>query len=88
MFDKATRTLMAMLFELSTVDEIDGKLDDGRRWSVNCRRPTPFLDYTFYDGYISGSYQDFRGDTLDETLDKMNAWLADDSVIVVCEVMA
>lgn len=41
MFDKSTRTLMAMLFERTTVDEIDGKLDDGRRWSVNCRRPTP-----------------------------------------------
>lgn len=48
----------------------------------------PFLDYAFYDGYIAGAYQDFRGDTLDETLDKMNAWLADDSVIVVCEVTA
>ena len=88
MFDKATRTLRAMLFERSTVDEIDGKLEDGRGWSVNCRRPTPFLDYTFYDGYIAGAYADFRGDTLDETLDKMNAWLADDAVIVVCEVTA
>ena len=88
MFDKSTRTLMAMLFDRSTVDEIDGKLEDGRGWSVNCRRPTPFLDYTFYDGYIAGAYADFRGDTLDETLDKMNAWLADDAVIVVCEVTA
>lgn len=86
MFDKSTRTLMAMLFDRSTVDEIDGKLEDGRGWSVNCRRPTPFLDYTFYDGYIAGAYADFRGDTLDETLDKMNAWLADDTVIVVFEV--
>ena len=88
MFDKSTRTLMAMLFDRSTVDEIDGKLEDGRGWSVNCLRPTPFLDYTFYDGYIAGAYADFRGDTLDETLDKMNAWLADDAVIVVCEVTA
>ena len=88
MFDKATRTLMAMLFERTTFDEYSGKLEDGRDWSVNCRRPNLFHDYTYYDGYIAGAYQDFRGDTLDETLDKMNAWLADDSVIVAFEVTA
>jgi hypothetical protein len=83
MFDKATRTLIAMLFERSTVDEIDGNLDDGRGYSVNCRRPTPYLDYTFYDGYIAGCYDDFRGDTLEETLDKMNAYLAAHPVAMV-----
>lgn len=80
MFDKTTRTLIAMMFERSTVDEISGKLDDGRRWDVDIRRPDLFRDYTYYDGFIAGAYgADFRGDTLDETLDKMNAWLASES---------
>ena len=88
MFDKSTRTLIAMLFERSTVNEISGKLDDGRGWSVNVRRPNLFQGCTFYDGYIAGSYQDFRGDTLEETLDKMTAWLDQETVIVVYEVTA
>lgn len=79
MFDKSTRTLMAMLFERSSVDEISGKLEDGRRWEVNISRPNLFRGYTHYDGYIAGAYsEDFRGDTLEETLDKMDAWLAED----------
>lgn len=78
MFDKSTRTLMAMMFERSTVDEINGKLEDGRRWDVNIRRPNLFRGYTYYDGCIAGAYsEDFRGDTLDETLDKMDAYLAE-----------
>lgn len=88
MFDKSTRTLMSMLFERSTINEISGKLEDGRAYAINCRRPTPFLDYTFFDGYISGSYEDFRGDTLDETLDKMNDFLSCEIVPMVCEVSA
>lgn len=82
MFDKSTRTLMAMMFERSTVDEINGKLEDGRRWDVNIRRPNLFRGYTYYDGCIAGAYiEDFRGDTLDETLDKMDDWLAEDEAI-------
>lgn len=82
MFDKATRTLMAMLSERG-FDEFSGKLEDGRGWSVNVRRPNLFQGYTFYDGYIAGCYDDFRGDTLDETLDKMNAYLAAQLVALV-----
>ena len=82
MFNKATRTLMAMLFERSTVDEIDGKMEDGRAWHVNIRRPNLFQGYTSYDGYIAGAYsEDFRGDTLEETLDKMEAWFFEDEAI-------
>ena len=82
MFNKATRTLMAMLFERSTVDEIDGKLEDGRAWHVNIRRPNLFQGYTFYDGYIAGEYSDdFRGDTLEETLDKMETWFSENEAI-------
>lgn len=82
MFNKATRTLMAMLFDRSTVDEIDGKMEDGRAWHVNIRRPNLFQGYTFYDGYIAGAYsEDFRGDTLEETLDKMEAWFSEDEAI-------
>lgn len=76
MFDKSTRTLMAMLFQRNAVDEISGKLEDGRGWSVNCRRPNLSRSETCYDGYIARCYEDFRADTLDETLDMMNAYLA------------
>ena len=76
MFDKATRTLMAMLFERGAVDEIEGKTADGSRWSVDCHRPNLFQDYTYFDGYVSGAYnEDFRGDTLEETLSKMDTWM-------------
>ncbi len=82
MFDKSTRTMMAMMFERSTVDEINGKLDDGFYWYVHIYRPNLFQGYTYYDGFIAGAYsEDFRGDTLDETLDKMDAWLAEDEAI-------
>lgn len=82
MFDKATRTLMAMLFERGAVDEIEGKTADGSRWSVDCHRPNLFQDYTYFDGYVSGAYnEDFRGDTLEETLNKMDAWLEEDEAI-------
>ena len=82
MFDKATRTLMAMLFERGAVDEIEGETADGSRWSVDCHRPNLFQDYTYFDGYVSGAYnEDFRGDTLEETLNKMDAWLEEDEAI-------
>lgn len=82
MFNKATRTMMAMLFDRSTVDEIDGKMEDGRAWHVNIRRPNLFQDYTYFDGYVSGAYNDdFRGGTLEETLDKMEAWFSADKAI-------
>lgn len=89
MFDKSTRTLIAMLFERGTINEVDGILEDGRRWSVTKHGPSLFCDYVFYSGWLAGEYrEDFRGDSAEETLDKMNAWLADDAVIVVCEVTA
>lgn len=82
MFDKSTRTLMAMLFERSAIDEISGKLDDGRRWNVTIRRRNLFRDCVSYDGCIAGAYsEDFRGDTLDETLNKLEAHLAEMSEI-------
>lgn len=75
------RTLIKMLFERGTVDEIDGKLPDGRTWSVTVHRPYLWRDYTFFDGYIAGAYsEDFRGDTLDETFAKMEAWLEEETV--------
>ena len=79
MFDKSTRTLMAMLFQRGLVTEIDGVIPDTeRRWNVCCYRPNLFRDETHYEGFISGVYgiDDFRGDTLDETLDKMEALIA------------
>lgn len=82
MFDKSTRTLIAMMFERSTVDEISGSLPDGRRWDVCIRRPNLFRDDVSYDGCITGAYSaDFRGDTLDETLDKLDAYLAEEAEI-------
>lgn len=79
MFDKSTRTLMAMMFERSTVNDISGKMEDGRGWSITCYRPNLFRDDTHYEGYIQGVYhEDFSGDTVDEALDKMQAWLAEE----------
>ena len=76
-FSKTDRTLMQMLFQRGTVTEIDGVIPGTeRRWNVCCYRPNLFRDETHYEGYISGVYgNDFRGDTLDETLDAMEALL-------------
>lgn len=82
MFDKSTRTLIAMLFERSTIDEVSGALEDGRRWDVSIHRPNLFRDDVSYEGYITGAYNtDFRGDSLDETLDKLDAYLAEETEI-------
>lgn len=82
MFDKATRTLIVMLFERGTINEVDGILEDGRRWSVTKHGPSLFCDYVFYSGWLCGEYrEDFRGDSAEETLGKMNAWLAEDEAI-------
>lgn len=87
MFDKATRTLIAMLFERGTINEVDGILEDGRRWSVTKHGPSLFCDYVFYAGWLAGEYcEAFRGDSSEETLEKMNAWLAEEIMNVVCEV--
>lgn len=76
MFDKATRTLIAMLFERGTINEVDGILVDGRRWSVTKHGPSLFCDYVFYAGWLAGEYrEDFRGDSSEETLEKMEAYL-------------
>lgn len=82
MFDKSFRTITAMQFERSIVDEVSGKLPDGRNWSITIRRPNLFRDETYYDGYIAGAYSaDFSGDTLDEAFDAMEAWLADEAEV-------
>lgn len=74
------RTLIKMLFERGAADNIEGKLPDGRTWSVTVIRPNLWCDYTFFDGYIAGAYsEDFRGDTLDETFAKMEAWLEEET---------
>lgn len=87
MFDKSTRTLIAMLFERGTINEVDGILEDGRRWSVTKHGPSLYCDFVFYSGWLAGEYrEDFHGDTLDETLEKMNAWFAEETMNVVCEV--
>ena len=72
MFDEFTRNLMAMLFERSTINEFSGRLEDGRIYTIDCRR----MDDVYFEGYIDDACQDFRGDTLDETLDKMDAYIA------------
>jgi hypothetical protein len=77
MFDTTFRALISMMFDRNTVNEISGKLDEDRSWTINVYRPTEYKSYTHYDGYIAGAYGvDFRGDTLDETMDKMEAYLA------------
>lgn len=77
MFDKSTRTLMAMLFQRSAIREFSGSLPDGRFFTVSIHRAELWRDDPSYDGYIAGAYSaDFVGDTLDETLNKMDAYLA------------
>ena len=77
-FTKTDRTLMAMLFARGVVTEIDGVIPGTeRRFNVCCYRPNLFRAEEHYEGYISGVYgEDFRGDTLDETLDAMEAYMA------------
>ena len=80
MFDKSTRTLIAMLLERDAVNSISGSLEDGRCWTVSIHRPNLFRDNVTYDGCIAGAYSaDFTGSTLDETLGKMAAYLADEA---------
>ena len=89
MFDKSTRTLIAMLFERGTINEVDGILEDGRRWSVTKHGPSLYCDFVFYSGWLAGEYrEDFHGDSAEETMEKMNAWFAEETMIVVCEVTA
>lgn len=87
MFDKSTRTLIAMLFERGTINEVDGILEDGRRWSVTKHGPSLYCDFVFYSGWLAGEYrEDFHGDSAEETMKKMNAWFAEETMNVVCEV--
>lgn len=77
MFDKSTRTLMAMLFERGAISEIEGRLDEVSCWTVTHRTKNQWRDDDYYDGWVTGApyTADFRGDTVDEVLDKLEAYL-------------
>lgn len=77
MFDKATRTLMTMLFDRGQISEMEGRLDEVRIWSVTHRTKNDFRDDDYFDGWVTGAPYtvDFRGDTVDEVLDKLEGYL-------------
>ena len=78
MFDKATRTLMAMLFERGTVSEMHGIYKDGfheRRWEIIFRPKNIFRDDAYFDVSLSGCYDWKTADTLDEALDALETMM-------------
>lgn len=81
MFDKSERTLIKMLLERGTVTKIAGVVKDGShesRWEVRKHVPVLFGDETYYTGSLSGMYDPIEGDTLDEILDQLETWVAED----------
>ena len=77
MFDKSTRTLMAMLFQRGLVTTIDGVVPGTeRKFYIYRYDPKLFRDGPMFTGFISGLYtEDYAGATLDETLDKMETYI-------------
>lgn len=78
MFDKSTRTLMAMLFQRGIVTTIDGIVTGTeRKFYIYRYGPGIVNDHEYYTGWVSGVYTaDCSGDTLEETLDKLEAVIA------------
>lgn len=80
MFDKSTRTLIAMLFQRGQITEMDGELPDGRHFTISHRTKNLWRDDDYYDAWLAGVYSDdFRGDTVDETLDALEAYIREEA---------
>jgi hypothetical protein len=78
MFDKSTRTLMAMLFQRGLVTTIDGVVPGTeRKFYVYHYGPNIISENDYYTGWISGIYGVVcDGSTLNEALDKLEAVVA------------
>jgi len=77
-FATTDRTLMKMLFERGLVKSINGIIPGtDRAFYVYYYDTGNFSDAPFFSGFIAGRYtDDYYGETLDETLDKMEAIIA------------
>ena len=75
MFSKTDRTLMAMVFQRGIVTSMNGIIPGtDRAFFVYYYSTGVFRDNPCFSGFVSGRYaDDYRGTTLDETLDKMEA---------------
>lgn len=76
-FSKAKRTKMAMVFADGLVTAMDGIIPGTeRKFFLYYYSAELFRDMPFFTGFISGIYgENFSGKTLDETLDKMEAYM-------------
>lgn len=74
-FTKAQRAKMAMVFADGLVTTMDGIIPGTeRKFFIYYYQPDLFRDERFFTGFVSGIYEEnYRGDTLDETLDKIEA---------------
>lgn len=75
MFSKTDRTLMSMVFQRGMVTSMNGIIPGtDRAFYVSYYNAGAFRDAHFYTGFIAGHYtEDYYGETLDETLDKIEA---------------
>ena len=77
MFDKSTRTLMAMLFQRG-ITEMDTTITIGgfeRHVAVRLFRADMWRDEDYYMATISGREDEFTGTTLDEVLDQLQEYI-------------
>ena len=78
MFDKTDRTLMAMLFKRGTIKEMDTTVDIWgfeRHVAIHHYRADLWRDDDYYMATISGWEDEFTGETLDEVLDQLDAYI-------------
>ena len=78
MFDKSTRTLMAMLFQRGAINEVNTttKLNGFvHHVSIRLFRADMWRDDDYYMATISGWEDDFIGHTLDEALDQLQEYI-------------
>ena len=80
MFDTNARSMMAAMFEAGLATEIAGvytdRLGDENRWEVRYYPAGRYHPEAFYAGTVSTYYDMYEGDTLDEVLDLLEAWVA------------
>lgn len=77
MFDKSTRTLMAMLFQrgITEMDSTVTVCGFERHVAVRLFRADMWRDEDYYMATISGREDEFTGSTLDEVLDQLQEYI-------------
>lgn len=83
MFNATARALMAAMFEGGLATEIAGvytdRLGDEHRWEVRYYPAGRYNVDAFFTGTVANYYDMYEGDTLDEVLDLLDAWVALDT---------